>query len=418
MIEQCPVCGRPIFGSDCIYCEMKKSFSSSAGGSGAPAGETPAPVIDPRPQIDIPVAPVPAPAVPEPYRDDIPCKEVPNVEMGYSFEDTVTTYGKDEVVICKLQLKNRDDDLDLVLALYVDGKEDFVSTMSLKKGEAKAVDVTTGAKRFRVEYGTDYDMTVAVSTSNGTTIGRKTHTVHVRPVFDIRLKEIKQDIPMWVTSNSKEVKGLLVSGSAIMGALKANGYPLVSGYQGDDQNEVLKRVIVQMKSVYEGLRTFDMEYVSDTKSMGNNLTYNYQRVKLPKNVLEERSGNCIELSCLFASVFEAMGLYPVIVFPPGHAMVGVVVSSKRLPSVNKFDFKDAGGIVKLNIKDCGDGSPDVLQAVILEATCVCSRSTSFDDALRSAAETMSENMKRIADKEEFTVLQYKRRFEKKRPMNW
>lgn len=31
---------------------------------------------------------------------------------------------------------------------------------------------------------------------------------------------------------------------------------------------------------------------------------------------------------------------------------------------------------------------------------------------------MSENMKRIADKEEFTVLQYKSRFGKKRPMNW
>ena len=136
-----------------------------------------------------------------------------------------------------------------------------------------------------------------------------------------------------------------------------------------------------------------------------------------RKTLSERTGNCIELSCLFASIFEAMGLYPVIVFPPGHAMVGVVTSSEGLPEVGGFRFKSSPHVFDFSISNVGNGHGDRLQGIFLESTSVCGES-SFKDSLESALQTLTENRFRILRDEEFTVVTYKRHFEGKRPMTW
>lgn len=48
-----------------------------------------------------------------------------------------------------------------------------------------------------------------------------------------------------------------------------------------------------------------------------------QRIRLPAEVLEQRSGNCIELALLYAAAAEAMDLEAAIVGVPGHAFVAV-----------------------------------------------------------------------------------------------
>ncbi len=405
MIEHCPVCGKPVLGSDCIYCDLKKSLGAFDGIRGSDGRDAPAvhfsePLNECGPDADEGIGRI-----------------APRIELRYEFEDTVTAYGKDEIVVCRLSAECRDEDADIITTLYIDGEEESVSAVSLIRGEPKVSEISVGCKRFRLEYGADFDMTVEVRASNGAVIGKRTKTIHVRPIFDIRLDELKEDIPLWVTPNAKEIKDLLRPGSGIMDALGRNGYSSISGYQGEDSEDILIKVVIQMKSVYEGLQALGLRYVSDTNSMGNNLTFNYQRVKHPKKVLEERSGNCIELSCLFASVFEAMGLYPVIVFPPGHAMVGVVVSSRRLPDITGLDYSNRRNVIELRMRDCGDGEGDTIQAIILESTCVCG-DTSFADALNAASDTMGKNLSRISGKEDYTVLQYERHFKKKRPINW
>ena len=51
-----------------------------------------------------------------------------------------------------------------------------------------------------------------------------------------------------------------------------------------------------------------------------------QRLKMPYEVLESRSGMCAELSLLFASAFEKMNLRPILVRIPGHMYVGIPIS--------------------------------------------------------------------------------------------
>jgi hypothetical protein len=48
-----------------------------------------------------------------------------------------------------------------------------------------------------------------------------------------------------------------------------------------------------------------------------------QRIRLPSEVLEQRSGNCIELALLYAAAAEAMDMEAAIIGIPEHAYVGV-----------------------------------------------------------------------------------------------
>ena len=51
-----------------------------------------------------------------------------------------------------------------------------------------------------------------------------------------------------------------------------------------------------------------------------------QRLKLPGEVLDGRSGMCVETSTLFASAMEAILLRPILITVPGHVYVTVPIS--------------------------------------------------------------------------------------------
>jgi hypothetical protein len=67
---------------------------------------------------------------------------------------------------------------------------------------------------------------------------------------------------------------------------------------------------------------FSLTYISTTDSFASNSS---QRIRLPGEVLDQASGNCIELTLLYASVVEALGMQPAIIMVPGHAYVAVRV---------------------------------------------------------------------------------------------
>ncbi|NMB93627.1 MAG: hypothetical protein GYA26_05335 [Flexilinea flocculi] len=48
-----------------------------------------------------------------------------------------------------------------------------------------------------------------------------------------------------------------------------------------------------------------------------------QRMRTPYEVLQQSSGNCIELAALYASAAEALDLEAAIIFIPGHAYLAV-----------------------------------------------------------------------------------------------
>ncbi|MEA1964394.1 MAG: hypothetical protein U9O41_04605, partial [Candidatus Aerophobetes bacterium] len=55
-----------------------------------------------------------------------------------------------------------------------------------------------------------------------------------------------------------------------------------------------------------------------------------QDVKYPRNVLRDKSGTCVDLAILYASVCQAVGLQTILVFVPGHCFPIIVLPGGEL----------------------------------------------------------------------------------------
>jgi hypothetical protein len=67
---------------------------------------------------------------------------------------------------------------------------------------------------------------------------------------------------------------------------------------------------------------YKLTYIGTTDSFASGSS---QRIRLSAEVLDQASGNCIELTLLYASVTEALGMQPAVIFIPGHAYVAIRV---------------------------------------------------------------------------------------------
>ena len=93
-------------------------------------------------------------------------------------------------------------------------------------------------------------------------------------------------------------------------------WPLLWHWEWMEEKEI---VAEQAGAIYKALTSMGVKYVNTPVSFGEGI----QRVKFPAETLEDRSGNCIDLSVLFASAFELLDMRPAILIIPGHAFVGV-----------------------------------------------------------------------------------------------
>lgn len=78
-------------------------------------------------------------------------------------------------------------------------------------------------------------------------------------------------------------------------------------------------VYYQAEAIYNYLTAQGISYVNTPVSF----FVNSQSIKYPSEVLTTKAGNCIDLTCLFASMIEALDMRPIIIIIPGHAFVGI-----------------------------------------------------------------------------------------------
>ena len=118
-----------------------------------------------------------------------------------------------------------------------------------------------------------------------------------------------------VTPNDPKVEELLRAAADYTesGAMWG-GY---SGVEDDEDWDVWERLEAIWRAADE---IYDLTYVSTL------VTYapgDIQRIRLPRETLEQQAGNCIDLSLLFAAAAEAIRLEVAIIGIPGHAFIGV-----------------------------------------------------------------------------------------------
>jgi hypothetical protein len=95
----------------------------------------------------------------------------------------------------------------------------------------------------------------------------------------------------------------------------------IVGYQEREGYNHTYIVKAQMRAVYNVLKNLGITYVSTDVTFSSTIA---QRVKLPMQTLSDNSGNCIETTLLFDSIFEAIGFETELVMPPTHAYLAVI----------------------------------------------------------------------------------------------
>lgn len=119
----------------------------------------------------------------------------------------------------------------------------------------------------------------------------------------------------WVTPTDPAVEELLrAAADYTSSGIMTNGY---GGVENDEDGSVWDR----LEAIWTAEdKNYNLTYVSTMVAFGPNTI---QRMRMPYEVLEQGSGNCLDLTMLFASAVEALKLEPAIIRIPGHGFVAV-----------------------------------------------------------------------------------------------
>lgn len=168
-----------------------------------------------------------------------------------------------------------------------------------------------------------YKINIKGKNGKTTEYRKATKTIKILPhdviVWSIKDKagnsvyDLSKMIGSWVTPCDKG--GLL---DEIRG--KAKGYhpsKILVGNQGS-----LEDINLQIKALYDYLNTESGISYVEQSSFKHTSDANAQRVLLPERVIKAKTGNCIDLTVLFASLMEGLGINPLILLTSDHAFLG------------------------------------------------------------------------------------------------
>ena len=155
-------------------------------------------------------------------------------------------------------------------------------------------------------------------------------------------------IGAWVTPDDPAIGTLILKAARHLALEPPPAPDAMVGYSKANSKEV----IAQVDAIYDALRIdYGIRYVqaSVPYSGPGGTTVATENIKLPSEILQQRSGMCIELTLLLASAAERIGLHTEIIIVPGHAFLGVAVT----PDSKHFEYWDA---VQMNNNVVGDSA--------------------------------------------------------------
>lgn len=148
-------------------------------------------------------------------------------------------------------------------------------------------------------------------------------------------------IAAWVTPEDPAIAALVNKAATHLAQQQPPAPTSMQGYRGASK----RQVIDQVDAIYDALREdYHIHYVqaSVPYSGSGDTSEAIENVKLPSDVLQQRSGMCVELTTLLASAVEHIGLHSQIVITPGHAFLGVAVTEDN----KNIEYWDAAEVDK------------------------------------------------------------------------
>lgn len=112
--------------------------------------------------------------------------------------------------------------------------------------------------------------------------------------------------------NASALSPILVKASEI---LKTKGLGSLNGYQDRDRDSVLS----QLNAVWESLLQQDIHYIVNPASF----VKSGQRIRLAKQIFEEKLACCLDTTILLSALAEQIGLDTLLIIEEGHSYLGV-----------------------------------------------------------------------------------------------
>lgn len=157
---------------------------------------------------------------------------------------------------------------------------------------------------------------------DGTLLAKTLKDITLLPIGESAAKDRKPVIlASFATPNDEAVLSLVREASKIKA--KKYGSGDFDGYQQEDPQDVLE----QIDSLWMALEEVGIAYSNPPASFEKT----FQRVRLPFEVLLEKTGTCIDLSLLFCSCLESVGLHPLVIVVDGHAFAGCWIVDETYP---------------------------------------------------------------------------------------
>ncbi|MBR1483825.1 MAG: DUF3320 domain-containing protein [Ruminococcus sp.] len=182
----------------------------------------------------------------------------------------------------------------------------------------------------------------------------------------------------FVTPNHPALANIIAKASEYLG--KWTGDPSFDGYQSQDVN----RVLSQSAAIFEALREQQTIYCTAPASFEES----GQRVRLSDAVLTQKMGNCLDLTLLYASCLEAVGLHPLLLLRQGHIFAGVWLEDLSFPEAVQYDASVVSKRLALGVNEIA----------VAESTLVVSgKHASFDEARANAEKQLHEGIECIID---------------------
>ena len=136
-------------------------------------------------------------------------------------------------------------------------------------------------------------------------------------------------IAAWVTPDDQAISQLLKRAATHVPDEQSPVPPGMVGYN----NATPQQVTDQVNAIYDALRLdYHMQYVQSSvpySASGGGSNTGLEDIKLPAEILQQRSGMCVELTTLMAAAVESIGLNAEIVVIPGHAFLGVALNENN-----------------------------------------------------------------------------------------
>lgn len=151
----------------------------------------------------------------------------------------------------------------------------------------------------------------------------------------------------FVLPNHPSLAPIIKRASELLEEWTGNG--AMDEYQSRNPNRVIK----QMAAIYAAITELNISYCTVPASFEEE----GQRIRLADCVVTQKLGNCLDMSMLYCSCLEAVGIHPIIIIIQGHAFAGGwlipdTFSDKITDDPSSLSKREADGINEITLVEC------------------------------------------------------------------